>query len=81
MAITGRPLRRAQVTWLVARAGLGGWALVVLLGGLNPFEGDLFFRWLILGASWLAAVFSRHAALAPAADSGDGSGRGRAGRR
>ena len=24
---------------------------------MNPFEGDLFFRWLILGASWLAAVF------------------------
>ena len=27
-----------------------------MLGRLNPFEGDLFFRWLILGASWLAAV-------------------------
>ena len=23
---------------------------------MNPFEGDLFFRWLILGASWLAAI-------------------------
>ena len=28
-----------------------------MLGRLNPFEGDLFFRWMILGASWLAAVF------------------------
>jgi hypothetical protein len=24
---------------------------------LNPFEGDLFFRWMILGISWAAAVF------------------------
>jgi len=40
--------------WLIASAG-AGWALVVILW-LNPFEGDLFFRWLILGASWLAAV-------------------------
>jgi O-Antigen ligase len=46
-----------QVNWLVASAGIGGWALVVLLGRLNPFEGDLFYRWLILGASWVAAVF------------------------
>ena len=30
---------------------------MVMLGRLNPFEGDLFFRWMILGASWLAAVF------------------------
>jgi O-antigen ligase len=46
-----------RVSWLVACAGFGGWALVVMLGRLNPFEGDLFFRWMILGASWLAAVF------------------------
>jgi hypothetical protein len=46
-----------HVMWLVASAGLGGWSLVVLLGRLNPFEGDLFFRWMILGASWVAAVF------------------------
>ncbi len=46
-----------RTSWLVACAGLGGWALVVMLGRLNPFEGDLFFRWMILGASWLAAVF------------------------
>jgi hypothetical protein len=44
-----------QLSWLIASAG-AGWALVVILGRLNPFEGDLFFRWLILGASWLAAV-------------------------
>ena len=30
--------------------------IVVALGRLNPFQGDLFFRWLILGASWLFAV-------------------------
>ncbi len=46
-----------RVGWLVACGGLGGWALVVMLGRLNPFEGDLFFRWMILGASWVAAVF------------------------
>ncbi len=46
-----------QVTWLVASAGAGGWALVVILGRLNPFEGDLFFRWMILGVSWVAAAF------------------------
>jgi hypothetical protein len=46
-----------RVNWLVGCAGVGGWALVVILGRLNPFEGDLFFRWLILGASWMAAVF------------------------
>jgi O-antigen ligase len=47
-----------HLAWLVARAGVGGWALVVLLGGLNPFQGDLFYRWLILGAAWLLAVFT-----------------------
>ena len=46
-----------QVGWLVACAGAGGWALVVVLGRLNPFEGDLFFRWMILGVSWAAAAF------------------------
>ena len=30
--------------------------MVVILGVLNPFKGDLFFRWLILGGSWLTAV-------------------------
>jgi O-antigen ligase len=50
----GEPPPR-RLTWLIASAG-AGWALVVALGGLNPFEGDLFVRWLILGASWLAAL-------------------------
>jgi len=44
-----------RLGWLIVAAG-AGWALVVILGRLNPFEGDLFFRWLILGASWLAAI-------------------------
>jgi hypothetical protein len=44
-----------RVGWLIAASG-AGWALVVILGRLNPFEGDLFFRWLILGASWMIAV-------------------------
>ena len=33
-----------------------GWVMVVLFGWLNPFQADLFARWLILGASWLAAA-------------------------
>jgi O-antigen ligase len=45
-----------RLSWLVYSAGLGGWVIVVALGRLNPFLGDLFFRWLILGASWLVAV-------------------------
>jgi O-antigen ligase len=52
--VDGPPRR---VTWLIACAGVGGWALVVILGDLNPFMGDLIFRWMILGASWMAAVF------------------------
>jgi hypothetical protein len=46
----------SRPTWLIPAAG-AGWILVILLGQLNPFEGDLFPRWLILGGSWLAAVF------------------------
>jgi hypothetical protein len=45
-----------SLTWLISSAA-AGWALVVILGRLNPFEGDLFYRWLILGAAWLAAAF------------------------
>jgi hypothetical protein len=41
--------------WLMISAG-AGWFLVVLFVWLNPFQGDLFSRWLILGASWLAAA-------------------------
>jgi O-antigen ligase len=46
-----------RVSWLAWSAGIGGWVIVVALGRLNPFQGELFFRWLILGASWLIAVF------------------------
>jgi hypothetical protein len=46
----------SAVRWVVVGSGFG-WALVVMLGQLNPFAQDLFARWLILGASWLAAVF------------------------
>ncbi len=45
----------ARAGWLMICAG-SGWALVVLFGWLNPFEDELFSRWLILGASWLAAA-------------------------
>jgi len=46
----------SAVRWVIVGSGFG-WVLVVVLGQLNPFVGDLFARWLILGASWLAAVF------------------------
>jgi O-antigen ligase len=45
-----------RATWLVACGGGGGWLAATLLGHLNPFEGDLFFRWLILGGAWLWAI-------------------------
>ncbi len=51
-----------RLTWLIAWAA-AGWVLVVLpcpplgVGRLNPFQGDLFYRWLVLGAGWIAAVF------------------------
>ena len=47
------PPRRS--TWLLASAG-AGWVVVTVLGMLNPFEQDLFIRWLILGVSWVAAA-------------------------
>jgi O-antigen ligase len=53
-ALTDEPPER--MTWLLTSAGLGGWILVVLLRQLDPFEGDLFFRWLILGIGWIIAV-------------------------
>jgi O-antigen ligase len=46
----------SSASWLIALGGVGGWSIVVMLGRLNPFEGDLFWRWMILGGSWLAAV-------------------------
>lgn len=48
-----RPPPRAR--WLVLSAWAGG-ILAVLLGMMNLFAEGLFVRWLILGASWLAAV-------------------------
>jgi hypothetical protein len=44
------------VRWLIACAG-AGLILVLLVGDFNLFKADLFPRWLILGAAWLAAVF------------------------
>lgn len=45
--------------WLGASAS-AGWVVVVALGRLNPFFGDLFGRWLILGGGWiLAAMLGR----------------------
>ena len=44
-----------RLGWLVAFAG-GGWLLASVVGTLDPFAGDLFFRWVILGAAWAGAV-------------------------
>ena len=33
-----------------------GWALVVVFGWLDPFQADLFPRWLILARAWLSAA-------------------------
>jgi O-antigen ligase len=41
--------------WLMISAG-AGWLIVALFAWLNPFQADLFTRWLVLGASWLAAA-------------------------
>ncbi len=45
----------ARTGWLMLSAG-AGWALVVVFGWLDPFQADLFPRWLILGAAWLTAA-------------------------
>jgi O-Antigen ligase len=45
----------ARTGWLMLSAG-AGWALVVVFGWLNPFQADLFSRWLILGGAWLTAA-------------------------
>jgi hypothetical protein len=50
----------AGVGWLVACGGLGLVAAFPPVGTLNPFEGDLFFRWLILAAAWVLAVGCGH---------------------
>lgn len=46
------PLRS---NWLLVCAG-GGWILASIVGTLNPFEGDLPNRWLILGLAWIWVV-------------------------
>ena len=33
-----------------------GWLGVVVMGRLNPFQGDLLGRWLVLGFAWVIAV-------------------------
>ncbi len=41
--------------WLTLAAGLG-LVMVLVVGQMNLFQGDLLIRWLILAASWLLAV-------------------------
>jgi O-antigen ligase len=41
--------------WLVASAS-AGWLAVVFFRAQDMFQGDLFDRWLVLGAAWGAAV-------------------------
>jgi hypothetical protein len=41
--------------WLAVSAGFG-LGMVLVLGEMNLFKGDLFLRWLILVASWLATA-------------------------
>lgn len=50
----GDPSR--QVGWVVAGGALGWVAALPPIGTLNPFEGDLFLRWLLLGGAWILAV-------------------------
>ncbi len=45
----------STAAWLIPWAA-AGWLAVVLLGKLNPFQGDLFTRWIILGLGWLLAL-------------------------
>jgi len=42
--------------WLIACA-FAGLILVLLVGEFNLFKADLFPRWLILGGTWIVAVF------------------------
>ncbi|SIO65765.1 O-Antigen ligase [Singulisphaera sp. GP187] len=44
-----------KTNWLLVCAG-GGWILASILGTLNPFEGDMPNRWLIIGLAWVWAV-------------------------
>jgi len=49
------PAPLAGSFWVLACGGAGLIA-AMFLGKLNPFEGDLFYRLLILGGGWLFAV-------------------------
>lgn len=44
-----------RTLWLAASAG-AGWIVVVAIGMMNLFANDMFPRWLILGASWVAGI-------------------------
>ena len=44
-----------RIGWLMLCAG-AGWGVVALFGWLNPFQGDLFARWLVLGVAWITAA-------------------------
>jgi O-antigen ligase len=72
VTVLGRPITDAKVEsakppaggegrpiWLLASGGIGGWILVVLLGGLDPFHPkhpELFDRWLVLAGGWILAI-------------------------
>jgi hypothetical protein len=45
----------ARLGWLVISAA-SGLVMVLVVGEMNLFQGDLFVRWLILAASWVAAA-------------------------
>jgi hypothetical protein len=45
----------ASAAWLLVWSGMS-WIGVVALGRLNPFEGDLLARWILLGLGWILAI-------------------------
>ena len=45
----------SRTGWLMLCAG-AGWGVVVLFGWLDPFQGDLFARWQVLGVAWITAA-------------------------
>ena len=53
--------------WLMICSG-AGWALVVVFGWLNPFQADLFSRWLDLGRELVDRSLPGRATLEAAAD-------------
>jgi O-antigen ligase len=46
----------ARTGWVMLSAG-AGWGVVVFFGWLDPFQADLFSRWLILGGAWITSAF------------------------